>query len=274
MIVDVANLINESPYVIILGFISSIFGLIEMIISSINSIKTHKNKNDNVDQSLKNSAIVSSDLNLIQSDSVVNNPKTDVEVNISLSGKEEYYDENSSENESDSFFRKISNFFSTKNARDLIFILFLGEIIVFFTQILFGDIFAKLILVTYIFILYRYADEKYIILRSERVSTIINCYINVGISIYFLDIIFSKKTMQIIVWALMVFVFFHFRKISSIVLDVIGPFMVVPFWISAMVFTDYDWLLVNIMIIVQIVLVAINVRIITKETILLLKQSK
>lgn len=282
MLADVANFINESPYVVILGFVSSIVGLLEMVVSSIQSIRIKKHKGDKADIKQKNheqnSFAVSKDK--LENEKDADKQKNDVEIELSSTYEEDNFNrkENSedcdAERTSHSIFIKITRFITSNNARDLIFMLLFGEAIVYFSGMIFGEILAQLLAVACIWIFLQYINEKYVILKSERGRTIINCYINVGIALYFFDVLFNQNGKQLLIWAFMIFTFFSIRKKTSIVLDVVGPFLALPFLISLFAFPKYETQLLFAMITVQSILVMVNIMVITKETKLLLKQGK
>lgn len=300
MLVKFANFITENPIIVIVGFLCSIFGTIEVVYSLVINLKTKKQKEElerqrkDIYEYLKNTVEfsevsrelekVKSDLQEAHKEMEINIPKVMkqaalneqimIEEQIIIKAKERIQklkielDENiDNTKKSFTFFKKIDCFITAEQTKSFVALLvILGTFLLFISQIV-GGVVAKVFGTLSACISVIYAYNKYEKLRGEKVRKILNSFVNVVLCTYIINTLLKTDFYGFFWWALLVLLLSFLRILMKQGIDInaLVSVLCIPLFISIIIIDEYYMYIAILILIFQTLLLIKNIISIVNE---------
>lgn len=293
MLAEAAKFVTENPIIILVGFLCSIIGTIEMICSSVINLKTKKQKRKIEEKTKEIYEYLKGTAEFAETSSKLAKAKEELEytrkqIDIDLPKERKHAivieqikceeqiinDANKrlqklkGELETDiekrtiknnKLFNKIQEFVTTEKTRDFVILLLFLEAFLYFMNIIIGGILAKILGIASIVVALYYASKNYEGLRTETAKRIVTNITNIAVCLCFFDAFIDGNITGIIWWAILVLLLSFFRKTSNVIIDTIVPLLSIPLFIGVLIFSNCEAMILVTIIFIQIILIIINI---------------
>lgn len=292
MLAEAAKFVTENPILILVGFFCSIIGTIEIICSTVLSLKTKKAKkqlekqvsdiheflNDNVEFAKTSIKLnkAKEELHLIRKQIDIDLPKErKYAVVIEQIKHEEQIIKTANQrleelknkleaqpetvtNKHKKLFFKIRGFVMTEKTKSFAtLLLFLASFLCLMNTV-FGGITVKAFGILCIGIALYYAFHNYEKLQTEATKSILNNIMNIAVYSSFFDALLNSNIIAFVWWAVLILLLSFFRKTSNILTDTILPLICISLFMAVFIFSDYETIILLSILCIQITLIIIN----------------
>lgn len=301
MLTKIANFIAENPIIVIIGFICSVIGTIEVIYSLVINLKTKKQKEEierqqkEIYEYLKNEvefSTTSRELEKVKSDleearkemkikipniikQAALNEQIMIEEQIIRKAQERIQklktelDEDRGKNAKtpSAFLKKLDDFITKDQTKSFaVLLVILGVFLIFIRQII-GGLVAKVFGILGACIIISYAYNKYEKLQGEKVKKVTVSFVNVALCLYITNTLTEGNINGILWWAFLVLLLSFLRIIMRQNLDIstLVSILCIPLFIAIFIVNEYEAYLVIAIFILQILVLLINIINIAKE---------
>lgn len=292
MLATAAVFISENPLIIILGFVSTLIGTIQFILSSITGIRTHKEKEeldkktkavfDYLDGKAQHES-VSKELELTETklkearkqlEEVIPKERRKAVLLEQIKCEERVIDEANAEirrlknqlemdeeesvSSSESWYKRLKNFITAPETKEFMVLLLGLEAIVFFIGIFFGDFAAKVLGMCSVAVLALFALKNYKTLQAEKINIAIHYLINIAVCLSFMGGVFNRRIEDLIWWFILVLFVCAKGKVINLCLDRIVPLLASCLFMLIFVMPDYESYILGGVLVIQGILIILN----------------
>lgn len=296
MLSNAAKFVTENPVIILLGFVFSIIGTVEIVYSSIINLKTKKQKKmmdekiKHVYEYLQSKADYDDTSNkLTQAKEELESVRKQLEIEIprerkrAILSEQLKYEEQiiidanariqkikqklgaNAENisKTNMLFQKMRSFILLEETRELVLMLVFIATATYLLGVIIGGSFIKVLSIFSIVVIIFYVINSFKVLRSDKNQKLSCSIVNIAIGLCFLDALFGGNIDGIVWWAVLLILFDFFNKTSdNVLIDTINTrvaFLCIPLFCALLIFQNYELQFILSMVIVQCVTIGGNV---------------
>lgn len=295
MLTKIADFINNNPIIIIVGFIFSLIGTIEVLVSIFINIKTRKEKRKfeeaekSIFEYLKNKKEfeetsselekAKKDLKKAQNEMQVNLPRILKEASLKeqMAIEEENIKQaqermkklsieldkvsGKSIKENNWLFQWIIDFTAIDKTKNLAILLIIISGFLLLVESAIGGIVSKILGVLGLVFIAYYVYNGYEIVRTKKWQNTFVYFLNIVLHVYFINVVFRGDVSGVIWWAVLTLLLNFVGVMLGKKIDVISisSILCIPIFMAVFIINSYETVLIITVLVIQILLILLNI---------------